>query len=126
MNGGGARVGVLHKLVFGAVRKFARRSDQRANVTPPLDSSLRVPAMLKSILITFWCSGRQPPVHPAPTVYHRWRLARLPAPCSCSAFLGPVHVQLHGVDSPISFAPRPPRRCRQWPVRLRGRGRARQ
>jgi hypothetical protein len=46
-------------------------------------------------------------MHPAPTVCHRWRLARLPAPCSRSASLGPVHVQLHGLDSPIWFASHP-------------------
>jgi hypothetical protein len=46
-------------------------------------------------------------VHPASTVCHRWRLARLPVPCSRSATFRPVHIQEHGVDSPFSFASHP-------------------
>ena len=43
-----------------------------------------------------------PPVHPAAAVRHRWRLARLTAPGSGSAFRCPVHRQSHGVVPPIS------------------------
>jgi hypothetical protein len=46
-------------------------------------------------------------VHSAPIVCHRWRLARLPAPRFRSAAFGPVHIQVHGVDSPILFVSRP-------------------
>src|SRR2546430_886781 len=35
-----------------------------------------------------------------------------------SATFGPVHIQEHGVDSPIWPASHPPPRCQQWLVRL--------
>jgi hypothetical protein len=37
-------------------------------------------------------------VHLAPTVCHRGRLARFPAPCLRSATFRPVHVQVHEVE----------------------------
>jgi hypothetical protein len=48
-----------------------------------------------------WRAWRWAALHSAPTVCHCWRLALLPFPRFRSATFGPVHIQEHGVDSPI-------------------------
>src|ERR1700737_612157 len=45
--------------------------------------------MLVGVLIALRCAGRGTTVHSAPTVCHRWRLARPAASCFCSATFGP-------------------------------------
>ena len=66
--------------------------------------------MLERVPITLRSARRHSAVHPAAAVRHRWRLARLPAPCPRSASRAEVHGQfaLHGVDPLISLRSPPP------------------
>jgi hypothetical protein len=58
-------------------------TDQFGYLSSPCDSFRRVTPVLQCIPIPARCARRGAPVHPASAVWHRGRLARAPAPCSC-------------------------------------------
>jgi hypothetical protein len=73
---------------------FSEISEQ----APNSDSLGSVPTMLEGVLISLRGTGGRTAVHPAPSVFHRWGLAKAPASRPRSATFGPVHIQVHGVD----------------------------
>ena len=58
-------------------------TDQFGYLSSPCDSFRRVTPVLQCIPIPARCARRGAPVHPASAVWHRGRLARAAAPCSC-------------------------------------------
>lgn len=66
-----------------------------------------VGAMLPGVLVALRRARRRSPVHPAPSIRHRGRLALCPSPGAGKATLTEVHRQfaLHGVVPQNNFPP---------------------
>ena len=98
------------------------------NLSAPCNGFCCVEAMFEGVFIALRGSWRHSAVHPASAVRHRWRLARLPVPCSGSAPRAEVHGQFVSHSVGRLFSPTSPepefRPSLRLPVRQSAHGHA--